>query len=472
MKIVKLVAENVKKLKAIEIIPEGNVVKITGANEQGKTTVLDSIWWALGGTKGIQDQPIRTGEKKANITIDLGDMIVTRKFTESGSTLEVKNPQGLKHPKPQDMLDKLIGKFSFDPLAFAKADKKTQVDTLLGIVNISVDAEKLGALAGAVVQKYTNPLDTLNAVYKVVFEGRTGVNRDRDKAKANYESKIGAAETKAVSITELMSEKTEIEEFNKANDDQRKSLREMVESAKVSDLLHAELISNRESIESTLSAEMAELNRQLIAKTNELEEAIIASAKIIKDSSTALGGKWFSANATKEVVDTLEDKELTDINERITNADETNRKAREWDELQLAKAEYDKQQADSEDYTSRLEAVKTYKTDLMKAAKFPIEGLDFKNGGVFYQGLPFDQASSAQSLTVSLSIAMAINPDLRVIRVNDGSLLDKKHMAIMEKMAKDNDFQLWLECVDESGKVGIYIEDGEIKNVEEENERN
>ena len=61
---------------------------------------------------------------------------------------------------------------------------------------------------------------------------------------------------------------------------------------------------------------------------------------------------------------------------------------------------------------------------------------------------------------------MAINPELRVIRVNDGSLLDKKHMAIIEKMAKEKDFQVWLECVDESGTVGIYIEDGEIKNVE------
>ena len=469
MKIVKLIAENIKKLKAIEIIPEGNVVKITGANEQGKTTVLDSIWWALGGTKGIQDQPIRTGEKKANITIDLGDMVVTRKFTESGSTLEVKNPQGLKYPKPQDMLDKLIGKFSFDPLAFAKADKKTQVDTLLSIVNITVDAEKLGSLAGVVVTEGNNHLDTLNTVYKAVFDGRTGINRDRDRAKANYESKLGATEAKPVSISELMAEKADLEDFNKLNESERKALEKMVEDAAKTSSAHANLVNIQEHTEDVLKNEIADLSERLAAKTAELEEHKVKKVQIIEDSKFDLDNKLSVISFTKEAVAELEDKDLSDINTRIANADESNLKAQKWEAFKTAKTEYEKAQAESEDYTSRLEAVKTYKTDLMKTAKFPIEGLDFKNGGVFYQDLPFDQASSAQSLTVSLSIAMAINPDLRVIRVNDGSLLDKKHMAIMEQMAKDNDFQLWLECVDESGKVGIYIEDGEIKNVEASN---
>jgi len=45
MKIISLVAENVKKLVAVEIKPDGNLVEITGKNGQGKTSVLDSIWW-------------------------------------------------------------------------------------------------------------------------------------------------------------------------------------------------------------------------------------------------------------------------------------------------------------------------------------------------------------------------------------------------------------------------------------------
>ncbi len=47
MKIVQLQAENVKRLKAVEISPEGHIVEITGRNGQGKSSVLDAIWWAL-----------------------------------------------------------------------------------------------------------------------------------------------------------------------------------------------------------------------------------------------------------------------------------------------------------------------------------------------------------------------------------------------------------------------------------------
>lgn len=444
MKIIKLISENVQKLKAIEIVPEGNVIKITGANEQGKSTVLNSIWYAIGGNKCIPDQPIRLGETKASITVDLGDMIVTRKFTPSGSTLEVKNPQGLKYPKPQDMLDKLIGKFSFDPLAFAKANKKDQVNTLLGIVDIQVDAEKLGSLAGVVVAEGGNPLDTLNNVYKAVYEGRTVANRDRDRIKANYESKAGAVETEAVSISELVTEKDKLHAENKMND-QKRSLLE----SKLKDVRKMQTsISDRTANIADLKEELAEKEREQVAAN--------------------LAFTAFNTETDSFIVDVnaLEDKDLTDVNTRISNADETNINAQKWDAFKDVKADYEKAQEDSDTYTSRLEAVKNYKNDLMLAAKFPIEGLDFKNGGVFYQGLPFDQASSAQSLTVSLSIAMAINPELRVIRVNDGSLLDKKHMAIIEQMAREQDFQVWIEEVEESGTVGIYIEEGEIKNVE------
>ncbi len=47
-------------------------------------------------------------------------------------------------------------------------------------------------------------------------------------------------------------------------------------------------------------------------------------------------------------------------------------------------------------------------------------------------------------------------------------MIDSKNMAILEEMAKENDYQFWIERVDESGTVGIYIEDGEIKNTKED----
>ena len=88
MKIVKLNAENVKKLVAVEITPSGEIVTISGKNGAGKTSVLDSIWWALAGTSNIQAQPIRKGQNKARIRLDMGELIVERRcLTSSLMTL-------------------------------------------------------------------------------------------------------------------------------------------------------------------------------------------------------------------------------------------------------------------------------------------------------------------------------------------------------------------------------------------------
>ncbi|WP_210324937.1 ATP-binding protein, partial [Mesorhizobium silamurunense] len=96
-------SENIKKLKAVAIEPEGNVIEITGDNDQGKTSLLDSIYWALGGVGAIQDDPIRQGEVKARIFLDIGSLQITRRInrTEDGSfssTLVIENEEGMRAP--------------------------------------------------------------------------------------------------------------------------------------------------------------------------------------------------------------------------------------------------------------------------------------------------------------------------------------------------------------------------------------
>ena len=52
VKINQLEIENVKRVKAVKIEPTANgLTVIGGRNSQGKTSVLDSIAWALGGDR-------------------------------------------------------------------------------------------------------------------------------------------------------------------------------------------------------------------------------------------------------------------------------------------------------------------------------------------------------------------------------------------------------------------------------------
>lgn len=444
MKIIKLQAENIKKLKAIEITPDGNVIKITGKNEQGKSTVLDAIWWALGGTKNIQEEPIRRGEKSGTITLELGDnndnlhgILVTRTFTEKGSYLKVENKEGMGFKSPQSILDTLIGQLSFDPLAFAKMDQKSQVETLLKVVDIRVDTEKLAKISGVAVIMFEddNPLDVLNKTYKSVFNDRTLVNRQADQAKKSLEVMGHAEQVEKVLTKELFEEKEKLEAENRENERKRGLLTQFENNILVAE------------------AETQDL----------LEEITILQSKLDTKNDNLVALK-LNAEVFKNEVAELKDHDLTDINNRVKTADEQNEKAQKYQDHVKQNEELLKYAGQSEELTKKLDAIKAYKEELVSNAKFPIDGLDFVNGGVAYKDVPFSQASGAQNLQVSVAIAMSLNPQLRVIRIDEGTWLDSDHMKIVEDMAKENDFQIWMVTPGEDGKVGVLIEDGMVAN--------
>ena len=139
MKIIKLSVENFMRLAAIEIEPDGSTVLITGKNENGKTSILNSIWSALAGGEAAREikKPIREGMQRAEIRLDLGDFIVTRTFTGNGKTkLKVENGEGATYKSPQALLDSFVGRLSFDPLAFANLPEREQAATLREMTGI------------------------------------------------------------------------------------------------------------------------------------------------------------------------------------------------------------------------------------------------------------------------------------------------------------------------------------------------
>jgi hypothetical protein len=103
------------------------------------------------------------------------------------------------------------------------------------------------------------------------------------------------------------------------------------------------------------------------------------------------------------------------------------------------------------------------KREAIAAAKFPVDGISFGDNEVLLNGVPFVQASDAERLCCSIALAMAMNPKLRIIRVRDGSLLDDDSMKLLARMAEEKDYQVWIERVDGSGRVGVVIEDGRVK---------
>jgi chromosome segregation ATPase len=143
MKIIKFQAENIKRIGAVEIEPTGFLVPITGPNDSGKSSVLDAIFYALAGAKTHPAEPIKRGAETARIRLDLGEIIVTRKFTLTSTTLTVEAADGAQYKSPQQMLDKMLGALSFDPLDFSRMAPIDQLRELKGLVTLDIDVDQL-----------------------------------------------------------------------------------------------------------------------------------------------------------------------------------------------------------------------------------------------------------------------------------------------------------------------------------------
>ncbi|QEL14760.1 AAA family ATPase [Limnoglobus roseus] len=412
MKILQLTAENVKKLKVVDITPATDVVQITGKNGSGKTSVLDSIWWALGGTKEIQAMPIRKGQESARIKLDLGEIVVTRKFTDKGSTLTVENAEGARFPSPQKMLDDLIGELSFDPLAFATMDCGRQYTELKRIAKIEVD------------------LDALDTQNKLDYETRTLRNREEKEYRTRaegFEFKFEALE-QPIDVDALVTELSNAAQRN-ADIDTRAQRR----------LDAAELIRIKGEEVVALEAKIAVYRKEMAELQDKLDTAEPLAEKI--------------------VVDDLRTK-IADAQARNAEFAVRAKKAKLLEQAKTAEAA-------SDALTAKMAERTKTKEDAIAAAKMPIDGLSLSDGQVLLNGIPFDQSSSAEQLRTSVAIAMAANPKLKVIRIKDGSLLDEDGLAIIEGLAKGNGYQVWIESVNTSGKIGIYMEDGAVAHVNE-----
>lgn len=427
MKIVRFNAENFKRLRAVEITPAGDVVQVTGRNEQGKSSILDAIWAALAGADALPDMPIRSGEHTARIRLDLGDIIVTRKFEEGrDSQLVVESAEGARFGSPQKMLDTMLGALSFDPLEFAGMKPVEQFEELRKIARLDVDIDKL---------------DGLN---KRDYDDRTTIARDAKAKRAQADGitvRPGLPEQRIDTAT-LMQAITDAAKIN-ADIETRKGRRSEAER-NIADKRTA-----------------ANNHRELAAEYRHKAEECDTEAKSLDAAADELAKRLEEAPALPEPVD------VDAKRKEFEQAEAINREIERRDRKRAIIEEAEGLEAQVKDLSDSIDARKAEKAAAIAKAKMPVEGLTFgEDKTVVYRGVPFQQASTAVQIRVSLAIAMAANPKIRVIRIKEGSLLDDENLALVADMAKAGDYQVWIERVDSSGKVGVAIEDGSVKAID------
>lgn len=408
-KIVQLRAENFKRLKAVEINPDGSVVVIRGENGAGKSSVIDAIWAALGGKRACPEQPVRQGEERAVVSLDLGDLMVTRTFTPTDTYLSVRNKDGAFLSDPQRMLDSMIGAVGFDPFDFARKSAKEQ-------------AKMLAQVAGL-------DFAEMNVQRKIAYDQRTDANREVKRLEAIFRTKQEELDgqdeaqfTSLTSIDEVLSE-------------QRAAHARWDE--------HSEVSRRQLSVEvdiDKLKADIAELQRILEKREAEYQEL---TAKIAKSANTL--------------------PDLDGIAAKLHTVNDHNEKVRAFADLRSTKGQLIEAQDQAFKLDEYLKKIDREKQLQIEKAQLPVDGLLFDENGIYLNGIPFDQCCASEQLKISIALAMKLNPQIRVIRILDGSLLDSKSMAIVRELAEKHDFQVWIEVVDESADgPGVLIQDGTI----------
>lgn len=424
MKVLNLEVENFMGVRAVEITPDGPVVTIGGKNGQGKSSVLNAMISALAGAKELPGVAVRDGEESAVTRVVLsrpeGDLHITRVVREGGkTTLTVKSADGAKYGKPQQLLDALVGAVGFDPHEFTRLDAKKQAERLRELVGVDTTTIDLEAAE--------------------VYRERTDVNRDVKR----LEGVVASMPRHELGTDALVDSAELFAELEAA----RKTTRE-AEQAEATWREHKEGVARTKCELSEVRDQIAHLEK----RATELEDNIR-----LREERCGVAKEVFES-CQKSVVDESE------IMERLRGAEAHNEKVAENTRRSKAEAELAEKRAESDGLTKKLAALEAKKTKAMSSAKWPVEGLGFDDSGVTYQGRPFAQASSAEQLRVSLAMGMALNPQLRVLVIRDGSLIDDETMAVIRDAVAERDFQLWVEKVSASGEgCTVVIEDGTVR---------
>lgn len=409
VKINKLEIENVKRVKAVTIEPTSNGLTILGGNNnQGKTSVLDAIAWALGGNKYKPSKPARDGSMNPpTLRLELSNgLIVERKG--KNSDLKVTDPSGQK--AGQQLLDSFVEELALNLPKFIESSSKDKANTLLQIIGVG---DKLWELDRKEERLYN--------------ERRTiGQIADQKKKYAAEQPHFPEAPNELVSIADLIHEQQEILARNGENAKKRQNRENIVNSLHLSE------------------ARLKQLKEQLTQ-----EEA----------THESLMSDYIAANKS---IEDLVDESTEEIEESIANIEEINRKVRA--NLDKEKAEEDAKQYKSqyENLSKQIQDVRDERTSLLDSADLPLPGLSVEDGELVFEGQKWDNMSGSQQLRVATAIVRKLKPECGFVLLDKLEQMDIPTLTEFGKWLESEGLQAIATRVSSGEECQIIIEDGYV----------
>ena len=425
IKITSFEAENVKRIKAVQFEPsvEGLTI-IGGKNANGKTSVLDSIVYALGGEKYRPKNFNREGSAvPGKIRIELSNGLIVERSGKN-ATLKVTDPSGQK--AGQKLLNEFIEPLALNLPKFLNASDKEKGNTLLQIIGVGEELAELDKKEG------------------LIYSERTLIGRDADKKSKLAEALeyYPDAPEELVSASDLIKQQQEILARNGENQRKRERVKEITfEKHRIFD-------------------EAQRLEQQIADLQARLDERKKAYERVMEDEEIAM----------KDAAQ-LEDENTTEIEESIANIEEINRrvranltKANAVDEAEQLRNEYDKM-------TGELEAVRDQRRALLDSADLPLDGLSVNDGALVYKRQQWSDMSGAEQLIVATAIVRKLNPECGFVLIDKLEQMDTDTLAEFGEWLEDEGLQVIATRVSTGEECSIIIEDGTVTNKQQAEEK-
>jgi len=457
MKITELKVANFKRIELVEIQRGDGPAIIAGRNAQGKSSTLDALNVLLWGKSGMPPGLARTGTKGADLRVAFDNgIVIERKVSPSGlvaakiTTADGMSPAG----GPQAWLDERLSKTACDPLAL-----------------LNLPAGKLAAELSRIVGLNTRALDAERAQ---VYAQRTAIGRlkkDAEGALASLEKPdndtpiipVSSAAIAAEIATATQAQTTKAKHIATADECSR-GIDSLIGQAERAEEEAAAM--SRDADEALEKAEAAAAAKIIDAKENrELAKGVAAgktaAAKDFRERAAKGEAMETQARADAEAV-VIPDVE--DAQRRLSEVDTVNAAVASKQAWIAAETRALKHGATYAAESEAIEALDEKRREMLAAAEWPVDGLSIEDGKVTLQGHPIENASQAERLRFGVALALAGDPEIPVVLVRDGSLLDDDSMELLADAVAERGGDLWIERVGTGDAGAIVIEDG--RNVE------
>ena len=443
----KLEVRNLIGIKEKILFP-GKVNIIKGKNGTGKTTLLEAVKM-LCTNETDRVKVIRDGEDSGEVIVETDDDLeIRRRMTDKRNPVTVKE-NGFKQNAPQSFLNKMAGKYSFNPVEFIEADPEEQTKMLLDSIDIKITQEQVKEWIEdneplPPVDYSKHGLEVMKDIYDNFYGKRTDQNKTVKMLSEDYAAEkrkvpddFNADEFRDISLKDKYNELRDSQDYNKKLEKSAQTIKEL-EQNRENKIQSAEQIhkdADNEVDKIKIQIEQLEKGIKSIKNkaNNDFQEAKIEiraiEERITKGQKYLKNNKKIDTESLEaEVEEFEENKNLVSIHDKA-------------EKLLEATNEEGK-------YAAKLDKIvkmlKDKPKELIAETDIPIEGLEIRDGLVYVNDRAVKDYSKGEKIPLAVNFARMLSKEWKVIILDEITSLDPDNLEIFMGEIMNDEFQYWI----------------------------